>query len=152
MTSYFGKKGEPLRVCNFCGLEATSELELELFRKAERSKHGHANSCKSCYREQRRNGGKYFESELSQKKDYNQTEQGKRVALKTFYNWKENNHEKYWAQFMARIHTELDNHCEICNSATLLERHHPDYSKPFDIRTLCVQCHKDIHRGVSFVS
>jgi len=143
---------EALRTCNFCGFEALMEPDLELFRRAERSKYGRANTCKKCYREQRRNNGKYYDVELQQKKSYNQTDNGKNIAIKTFYNWKENNIDKYKAQYLARIHTELDASCSVCGSTERLERHHPDYSQPLKIVALCVQCHKDLHRRIGYVS
>lgn len=36
--------------------------------------------------------------------------------------------------------------CESCAAASELEAHHPDYSKPLEVRWLCVACHKDAHR------
>ena len=29
-----------------------------------------------------------------------------------------------------------------------LQKHHPDYSQPFYVITLCDKCHKDIHTNV----
>ena len=40
--------------------------------------------------------------------------------------------------------------CSICGEVgALLHGHHDDYSKPLDVRWVCVQCHKDIHREVA---
>lgn len=36
--------------------------------------------------------------------------------------------------------------CERCGSEVELEAHHPDYSKPYDVRWLCVPCHAKQHR------
>lgn len=35
--------------------------------------------------------------------------------------------------------------CEICNKSFAIEKHHPDYSKPKDVKFLCKQCHEDLH-------
>ncbi len=35
--------------------------------------------------------------------------------------------------------------CESCGSKINLEGHHPNYSEPFEIITLCRYCHKYLH-------
>lgn len=35
----------------------------------------------------------------------------------------------------------LKDHCELCGSTDYLERHHPDYTKPLEVKTLCRTCH-----------
>ena len=35
----------------------------------------------------------------------------------------------------------IGNQCEICGTTEDLQKHHPDYSKPLEIVTLCRQCH-----------
>ena len=35
--------------------------------------------------------------------------------------------------------------CEICGSTENLQRHHPDYSLPDVVLTICSSCHKRIH-------
>lgn len=35
--------------------------------------------------------------------------------------------------------------CEKCGSTENLGRHHPDYSKPLEIQTLCSSCHRKEH-------
>lgn len=42
---------------------------------------------------------------------------------------------------------ELAETCTVCGVEENLERHHPDYSKPLDVVTLCRSCHKRIHAG-----
>ena len=47
--------------------------------------------------------------------------------------------------------------CESCGTInprgtdgrTLIQAHHDDYSKPLEVRWLCVQCHADTHRSRS---
>lgn len=52
--------------------------------------------------------------------------------------------EKIKAQLKAR-YIELGDYCEKCGSTENLEKHHPDYSKPIEIMTLCKDCHIEIH-------
>ncbi len=36
--------------------------------------------------------------------------------------------------------------CEVCGSTKGVEKHHEDYSKPLEVRWLCVAHHKSAHR------
>jgi hypothetical protein len=38
-------------------------------------------------------------------------------------------------------HLNKKDFCEKCGAASNLEKHHPDYSKPLEIVTLCRKCH-----------
>jgi hypothetical protein len=38
--------------------------------------------------------------------------------------------------------------CEFCGDSYKLQKHHPDYSQPFYVITLCDKCHKDFHTNV----
>lgn len=39
--------------------------------------------------------------------------------------------------------------CELCGATDRLHMHHPDYSKPLDVITLCQPCHVTVHhKGV----
>ena len=46
---------EPLRICRKCGLEAHTEVELELFKKHKDRPHNRDNLCKSCFNKYRIN-------------------------------------------------------------------------------------------------
>lgn len=54
------------------------------------------------------------------------------------------NIEKRDAKNLARV-IPLGSKCEVCESKSHLEKHHPDYSKPLEITTVCSSCHKMIH-------
>jgi hypothetical protein len=34
--------------------------------------------------------------------------------------------------------------CERCGNPKV-QKHHPDYSQPLQVRWLCVECHRDVH-------
>jgi hypothetical protein len=53
--------------------------------------------------------------------------------------------EKVKAQRNASRDLPIDSICFRCGSVENLERHHPDYSKPLIIVTVCRSCHMKIH-------
>jgi hypothetical protein len=60
-------------------------------------------------------------------------------------NWDKRNPEKVRAHSKARkIKLEP---CEVCGDTKSL-RHHPDYSKPLEVRFLCWLHHKQVHKGI----
>ena len=61
----------------------------------------------------------------------------------------DNNLEKTNAHSIVANNNLRLKHCEKCNANNCrLEGHHFDYSRPKKIITLCVKCHKEIHRVV----
>jgi len=78
-------------------------------------------------------------------------------------NWKRNNptwREKHQEQMKCyrqnhpeRMHARnkarwvpIGEKCAICGATDHLERHHPDYSKPDVVITLCKRCHVNVHK------
>lgn len=59
--------------------------------------------------------------------------------------WREENPHKSAIQTHARRHTCLASNCSNCETSEHLERHHPDYSKPLQVITLCHSCHMKLH-------
>ena len=58
------------------------------------------------------------------------------------------NQRKYLDKLKARNAIKKvtpDNKCHKCGGINKLERHHPDYSKPLEIITLCRKCHIQVH-------
>jgi hypothetical protein len=37
--------------------------------------------------------------------------------------------------------------CSNCNETTKIQAHHEDYNKPLEVKWLCVNCHKNAHKG-----
>ena len=66
-----------------------------------------------------------------------------RVSVKKYA---KDNPEKVRAHRLAKK-IPLSPECESCGGGGLLHRHHPDYSEPLKIVTLCVTCHEAAHHG-----
>lgn len=50
------------------------------------------------------------------------------------------------AQVYASRYAKAKSYCEQCDSTAKLEKHHPDYTKPLTVVTLCKICHEDWHK------
>lgn len=61
------------------------------------------------------------------------------------HNWRVRHPEKVKAEKIAYRKVSLDNCCVLCGSIENLLRHHPNYSKPLEIITLCHSCHLEVH-------
>lgn len=59
----------------------------------------------------------------------------------------ERNPEKIKARQMAIKLAKKKKQCEICGKDKNLEFHHPDYSKPLMVLTVCKRCHTNIHQS-----
>jgi len=44
-----------------------------------------------------------------------------------------------------------DKLCEICNINKAINRHHPNYNLPLQVKLLCIPCHVEIHRRAKFL-
>lgn len=60
-----------------------------------------------------------------------------------------NNPVKVKARLLARANRSKikKSNCEHCGGTRLLDMHHPDYSKPLDVITLCRSCHSKVHKN-----
>ena len=87
------------------------------------------------------------EAFLRDHKKYYLSEKGKATRRKRDQERYNNNAEfrlKKKARDIAR-QIPLKESCEICGLKENLEHHHPDYSKPREVQTLCIICHGKIH-------
>ena len=86
------------------------------------------------------------------RKEYIKTERGKEVKRTAMKNYHERYPMKKAAHIMFR-NAVRDGRikkvffCSLCGSNEKVEGHHDDYTKPFDVRWLCVKCHKEWHRN-----
>jgi len=65
-------------------------------------------------------------------------------------NYYHNHPERIKAKYLAYHYVDLEKECQLCpdddKRTKNLERHHPDYSEPLIVVTVCSECHKWIHK------
>ena len=88
---------------------------------------------------------RFREKRLAHSKDYYIKNRDK--ILVRIQKYHEEKHLEYEARYKANYAVPLGSECYICGSKEGLERHHPDYNKPLDIRTICRGCHVQLHKG-----
>lgn len=122
------------RHCTNCGLDKPRSE----FWKEARTVDGLRSICKSCqnayFREHR-----YPKLKLSDKRKQQRREYQKRYAGA--------HPEVIRAHSLIRAKKDSlqKSACEQCGSIDRLHMHHPDYSKPLEVVTLCIQCHTTVH-------
>ena len=86
---------------------------------------------------------------------YAQTEAGKAAIKRGQQNYMMRYPEKYVAHYTltnavrdGRIHRGP---CEVCGTTRRVHGHHDDYSKPLDVRWLCVRHHLELHEQLRMV-
>ena len=114
---------------------------------------GHLNKCKDCarsdVRQNRARKRKYY-SEFDQKR----RQSPNRKAMKKVYERRGRirHPDKYKARMMAKNAIRdgrlIRQPCEVCGTQEQVEAHHEDYSRPFDVRWLCFQHHREAHGQV----
>lgn len=150
-----------LRKCRVCGLEAYTEKDLKLFRTRIGCYYGKENICKKCVCsnvDKEYSKKKYLENrEEKIKKGRAYRLRVKVLNPKSKYIKQSEDVRKEKARIYRRNHLKeasieklgqkipLDSQCTFCNSTKNLERHHPNYSKPLEVITLCKRCHRRIH-------
>jgi len=82
---------------------------------------------------------KYLEIQRDRSKN------NKEYNAKRIKKWRKNNPKKVRAHKLS-VNIKLKESCEFCGSMDNLNKHHPDYSKPLLVVTLCKICHSKEHR------
>lgn len=138
-------RDKPLRKCVMCGLKAYTKKDLDYFKYNKPSKFGRQNLCKDCdiketVKWQKANPTKYknLQKKMCKKNTKNH--------LNNVNKWKNCNPEKAKAHYLAEHYIALSVFCEDCRCSENLERHHPNYSKPLEVVTLCKKCHTLRHK------
>ncbi|MEK6884747.1 MAG: hypothetical protein AABY22_34260, partial [Nanoarchaeota archaeon] len=74
------------------------------------------------------------------------------TSLQYHKEWKMKYPKKHKAHILARMFQAKikKNNCEMCRNERSLEMHHPDYTQPLNVKTLCSKCHKSIHRQLKY--
>ena len=150
-----------MKVCRECN----KEKELHDFYKHSAMADGYLNKCIECVKarvakhresniERVREYDKKrstFPHRVQSRKEYQKTDQGKKVRKKAM----ENYHKKYPMKYAAHLMTSnalrdgrliAATNCSECNSDKRIQGHHDDYTKPFEVRWLCEPCHKKWHK------
>ena len=151
-----------MKPCFKCG----QVKPLSEFYKHSQMKDGHLNKCKECTKKDvqknyRNHIDSYKEYErkranlphrVEARKKYSKTEAYAVAISKSRKNYRKKYPEKYKAN--TAVGSALKNGslvkkpCQICGSTEKIEAHHPDYSKPLDIRWLCSACHHKWHKDM----
>jgi hypothetical protein len=85
--------------------------------------------------------------------EYRRSDRGKKLNALAVQRYRERNREKYQAHIEVRkaIAAGILSKPQICELARLggcdgrVEYHHPDYSKPLEVRALCLHHHNGMH-------
>ena len=126
--------------------KCNKEKPLEDFYKHPQMADGRVNKCKECnkldVKENRKSRLEYYRA-------YDR-ERGNRQDAAYRKRYQENNPIKYGAGYMvsnAVRDGKLNRGevCESCNRCGKLHGHHDDYSKPLEVRWLCIPCHFEWH-------
>lgn len=121
-----------------CG-RCKKEKKLTDFNKDKYTPSGYRSQCKECMKAERLAMKDYY-STIRRNDEYK-----KKSAL-----YKRENYHRYKDKVFARnatrkLRLDKPDKCSACNEVKHVEAHHDDYSKPLDVRWLCVHCHNEWH-------
>ena len=88
----------------------------------------------------RKSKQKYYQDHIDHERERERNRSKSRIL------WKIQNPEAVKAENTARNLLTGDK-CSQCGSTSNLIKHHPDYSKPLEVITLCRSCHKLLHNS-----
>lgn len=81
--------------------------------------------------------------------DYAKSTKGRLKVIAAKQAWTERNPEKRKAQYSVsnaiRDGKLIKQPCEVCSTTVNVQAHHDDYSKPLDVRWLCIPHHAEHH-------
>jgi ribosomal protein S27AE len=126
---------------------------------------GHLNFCKDCVRSRTllnlKNKADYYKEyekkramlphRVEARKEYQKTESGKAAKKRAITKY----HRKYPMTYAAKVifgnavrdgKVKKEYLCSNCGSDNQIQGHHDDYTKPLDVRWLCLKCHAEWHK------
>lgn len=134
-----------MKACKKCG----QEKPLSEFYKHAKMADGHLSFCKQCTKERIRKHRSENDHvrEYDRQRFYSHPGRRERTA-KTSREWRQKNPEAYKAHYAVsnaiRSGKLEKKPCEECGG-TDVHAHHEDYSKPLDVKWLCVRHHALLH-------
>jgi len=150
-----------MKTCRNCNVEKPMTEYYTHKRMAD----GHLNICKDCVRSKvttnRENNLNYFKDydkkramlphRVQARKEYSETEQGKKAIAKSQSSYRKKYPLKYAAHVIVSNAIRdkkivKQSICSECGSEKKIEGHHDDYTKPLSVRWLCEPCHKQWHK------
>jgi transposase-like protein len=150
-----------MKVCRNCLLEKP----LDFFYKHAAMRDGYLNKCIDCVKQRISKHRllnidriKEYDKKraklphrIASQKEYQKTEKGRIAKQKAMKAYKQRFPLKKAAHIITSNHIRDGklfpaSACSVCGSTSNIEGHHDDYTKPLDIRWLCISCHKKWHR------
>ncbi len=122
-----------MKKCGRCG----KIKEFSQFNKDKYTKSGYRSQCKDCMKKERANLADHY-------KEWRSREDVKEKYRKYRRSRYEKDKIKVKARNAARKLARMP--CEVCGELKV-EAHHDDYTKPLDVRWLCVKCHTEWHKS-----
>lgn len=133
-----------MKLCNTCELFKDESK----FHKRKESNDGLSAKCKTCQKVYDKLRATAPHRKLA-REIYAQTEQGRLAGNKSKAAYAKRNPEKIKAHSKVLYHIRAGNlvpqPCEQCGTENNIHAHHDDYSKPLNVRWLCVVHHKQYH-------
>jgi len=135
------------RICNICGVEK----DIDMFYPRKDSKTGFRLDCKECVIERQRK-----RRNLGMARDYDRKRYLDPRRRKQMYanvaRWIQRNPKKIIAYNRLNVAIKQgkivrQKSCQECGKSGIkIQAHHDDYSKPLEIRWLCIDCHAKTRR------
>ena len=151
-----------MKKCFKCG----AEKPLTDFYKHKAMADWHLNKCKECAKaeERKRRNDNIEEHRARDRKRHWENPERRAYSHAQSLAWRQKNPERH-AELQAnwnkrnpekrKAHHAVSNAirdgklqkglCEVCGSSSV-QAHHDDYSKPLDVRWLCIEHHNEVHR------
>ena len=131
-----------MKVCFKCLVEK----DLEDFYKHPGMADGHLGKCKECAR---RDSRKNRRDNLEHYRSYDRA-RGSRQSIEDIRRYRKDNPIKVRAHRITVRELRAGrlvkpDRCSVCYAQGPIHGHHDDYSKPLEVRWLCVSCHKQWH-------
>ena len=151
-----------MKICRQCNVKK----ELVDFYVHKAMLDGHLNKCKECVKKRvgqhREKNIEYITQydknrsmlphRIKARENYQKTENGKNAIKKSRQNYRKKFPMKYAAHIIlgnairdGKIKKEFL--CSECKNGGQIHGHHDNYTKPLDVRWLCVKCHVEWHKN-----